>query len=423
VVNGIEAAVDSCFDHHSFTMFRIGGRMEDYEAQEQEFWRKLEESEMSRSQMLKRSVAAVAGLTVLGSTGSAFASRRVAGATPPLKGKSVSMKELIAQAKKEGHLNTIALPPDWANYGEIMSTFQKKYGISITNASPEASSAEENQAIISLKGQDRAPDVVDDGPAFAIQGAAQGLFAKYINTNFGTIPRSMKDTRGYWVGDYWGVVAFGVNGQVVSNPPLTFKDLTKPEYKNKIALNDDPRIAGSSFAGVMAASIANGGSINDIGPGIDFFANLKKIGNFLPVNVTGQTVSSGQTPITIDWDYLSQAYIKEFPNIKWSVHVPTDGRYGSYYCQAISASAPHPWAARLWQEFLFSDQGQLLWLKGYSHPARFADLAKRNVIPKSLLAALPPASEYSGVKFASSGQLSRAKATLAAQWGPKVLGQ
>ena len=131
--------------------------MEDYEAQEQEFWRKLEESEMSRSQMLKRSVAAAAGLTVLGSTGAAFASRGTAGKTPPLKGKSISLKELIAEAKKEGHLNTIALPPDWANYGEMMSTFQKKYGIKITNDNPDGSSAEENQAVRSLKGNSRAP--------------------------------------------------------------------------------------------------------------------------------------------------------------------------------------------------------------------------------------------------------------------------
>jgi putative spermidine/putrescine transport system substrate-binding protein len=397
--------------------------MEDYEAQEQEFWARLQEEGMSRGQMLRRSAAAAAGLTVLASPAAALAARRRLSATPPLKGKSISMKELIAQAKKEGHLNTIALPPDWANYGEILSTFQRKYGIPITNESPEASSAQENQAVISLKGQSRAPDVLDVGPAFAIQGAAQGLYAKYINTNFGTVPRNMKDTRGYWVGDYWGVVAFGVNGSVVANAPKSYKDLTKPEYKNKIALNDDPRIAGSAFAGVFAASLANGGSLNDIGPGIDFFANLKKIGNFLPVNVTGQTVSSGQTPITIDWDYLSQAYTKEFPNIKWSVHVPSDGRYGSYYCQAINATAPNPWAARLWQEFLYSDQGQLLWLKGYSHPARFIDMAKRKVIPAALLKALPPASSYAGVKFASSSQLTKAKAQLAAEWGPKVLGQ
>src|ERR1035437_2031578 len=151
--------------------------MEDYEAQELEFWRKLEESEMSRSQMLKRSVAAAAGLTVLGSGSAAWAGRSAAGAAPPLKGSSISIKELVAEVKKEGsHLNTIALQPDWANYGEMMSTFQKKYGISITNDNPDGSSAQENQAITSLKGDSRAPDVVDVGPAFAVAGAAAGLY-------------------------------------------------------------------------------------------------------------------------------------------------------------------------------------------------------------------------------------------------------
>ena len=110
--------------------------MEDYEAQEVEFWRKLDEKEMSRSQMLKRSVAAATGLTVLASPGLAWARERGIRVAPPLKGKGFSMKELVAQAKKEGKLNTIALPPDWANYGEIMSTFKKKYGITIDDAEP-----------------------------------------------------------------------------------------------------------------------------------------------------------------------------------------------------------------------------------------------------------------------------------------------
>jgi len=100
--------------------------------------------------------------------------------------------------------------------------------------------------------------------------------------------------------------------------------------------------------------------------------------------------------------------------------VPSDGVYGEYYCQAINAHAPHPWAARLWEEFLYSDQGQLLWLKGYSHPARFQDLAARKVIPKSLLAALPAASIYAKVKFASNGQQTAAKNIIAQQWPSKM---
>jgi putative spermidine/putrescine transport system substrate-binding protein len=396
--------------------------MEDYEAQELEFWRKLEESEMSRSQMLKRSVAAAAGLTVLGTTaGGALAARvRSSAAAPPLKGSSIPMAQLVANAKKEGHLNTIALPPDWANYGELMSTFSKKYGIGITNDNPDGSSAQENEAVRSLKGDSRAPDAVDDGPAFAISGTAEGLFAKYINTNFGTIPRAMKDTRGYWVGDYWGAVSIGYNSNIIKTPPATWKDLLKSDYKGKVALNGSPLTSGSAVAGVFSAALANGGSLSNVGPGVDFFAQLKSSGNFIPVQSTPQTVASGQTPISIDWDYLNLAYVKEFPAAGWKVTVPSDGVYGAYYAQAINANAPHPWAARLWQEFLYSDQGQLLWLKGFSHPARFQDLAKRKVIPSSLLTALPDASIYAKVKFATSGQQTAAKALIASQWPSKV---
>ena len=142
------------------------------------------------------------------------------------------------------------------------------------------------------------------------------------------------------------------------------------------------------------------------GPASTSSPALKDAGNFIPVQATPGTIASGQTPITLDWDYLNLAYIKEFPSARIRVAVPTDGIYGAHYCQAINATAPHPWAARLWQEFLYSDQGQLLWLKGYSHPARFTDMVKRKVIPKNLLNALPPAGPYAKVKFASAGQLS-----------------
>ncbi|MEI8105140.1 MAG: extracellular solute-binding protein [Actinomycetes bacterium] len=331
---------------------------------------------------------------------------------------------LITAAKKEGKLNTIALPPDWANYGEIMSTFQSKFGIKITNANPDGSSAEENQAVVSLKGQGRAPDVVDDGPAFAIQGAQQGLFAPYKVSTWSTIPASMKDPQGRWVGDYWGVVSFGVNTKVVKDVPKTWADLLKPEYKNMIALNGDPRTSGSALAGVFSAALGNGGSVSNVEPGITFFQQLKQSGNLLPVDATPATIASGQTPITIDWDYLQLSYKKEVAKngITWQVVIPATGRYGAFYAQAINATAPNTDAAKLWEEFLYSDQGQLLFLKGGTHPARFADLSARGVIPKALLAALPPATSYTNVKFATDAQQTTAKNLVASEWGPKVAG-
>ena len=390
--------------------------MEDYQEQEYEFWRRLDEEQVDRRKLLRRGVAAGAGLTIFSLSDVALATRARVLADPPLRGRDLSLKELIAQAKKENKLNTIALPPDWANYGEIMSTFSKKYGIAIANDNPNGSSSAENEAVRSLKGDPRAPDVLDVNPRFAALGANEGLYAKYFTSKFKTVPRAMKDGRGYWVGDYWGAISIGANRNVVKNPPKTFKDLLKPEYRNQVALNGDPLTSGSAIAGVWAAALASGGSLSDIQPGIDFFHRLKQMGNFIPVQGTPQTVASGQTPIVLDWDYLNLAYTKEFPAAKWVTVLPSDGVYGAFYCQSINANAPHPFAARLWQEYLYSDQGQVLWLKGFSHPALFADLAKRKVLPKALVTALPSAAIYNKVKFASPAQQTKAGNVIKAGW-------
>jgi len=393
--------------------------VEDYQEQEYEFLRKLDDT-IDRRRLLKRGLAAGAGLTILSTPAAALAARKRVLAAPPLRGKDISMTELVAEARKEGHLNLIATPPEWANYAEIIPTFSKKYGVPNTVDNPEGSSGEEVQAVISLKGQSRAPDAVDVGPGFAVGPSNQGLYAKYFVSNWKTIPRAMKDGRGFWAGDYWGVMAFGANLNVVNAVPTDWSDLFN--INAKFALNDDPRKANAAFSGVFAAALANGGSLNDITPGIDFFAKLNKAGKFQAVNVTPQTVASGQTPVTMDWDYNQLGYKKTYTNFKWAVSVPKSGAYGGYYCQAINATAPHPFAARLWEEFLYSDQGQLLFLKGFAHPARFPDLVARKVIPKALLTALPAPSLYAGVKFASLAQITNAKNIVAAQWGPKVLG-
>jgi putative spermidine/putrescine transport system substrate-binding protein len=394
--------------------------VEDYQEQEYEFLRRLEEERVGRRTLLKRGLAAGAGLTVLSLSDTALAARTKALADPPLRGTTKNMAALVAAAKKEGHLNLIAMPSDWANYGEMFSTFTKKYGIPVTVDNPAGTSAQENQTIVSLKGDPRAPDAVDVTAVFAIAGTVQSLYAKYFNSHFATVPRAMKDTRGFWTGNYWGAVSIGYNAGLVSNPPKTFADLMKPEYKNKVAMNGSPLTSGSALAGVFAASLANGGSLGNISPGIEWFAALKKSGNYIPVQTTPQTVASGQTPISIDWDYNNLAYGPEFPSANWKVNVPADGVYGAYYCAAINATGPHPNAARLWQELCYSDQGQLIWLKGFAHPARFTDLAGRKVIPKALLTALPSAAIYNKVKFASLGQQTAAKAVINTEWPAKV---
>ena len=141
------------------------------------------------------------------------------------------------------------------------------------------------------------------------------------------------------------------------------------------------------------------------------------MGNFILVDATPATVANGQTPVTIDWDYLQIAYGSEFEsNIKWEVTVPADAVVGNFYCQAINATGPNPWASRLWQEFLYSDEGQLLWLKGFSHPVRFQDLSDRGVIPQDLLDKLPSADLYKDVQFPTPEQNDAATAVIADGW-------
>ena len=392
-----------------------------------------EKSGFTRRQFVERGAIGAVGLASLGSIpallsacGSSSSSSS-SSATPTALATALGSggpSALETAAKAEGKLNTIALPPNWANYGKIISTFQSKYGITITNAAPNDTSAQENQAITTLKGQSRAPDVVDVGPSFAVQGAAQGLFTPYEVSNWATIPDSMKDPTGLWYGDYYGVISFGTNGNVQKTPPQDWSDLLNPRYHGQVAIDGDPRSANDAFSAVYAAALANGGSLDNIEPGINFFAKLKKAGNYIPADALPANISKGSTPIAIIWDYLNLANKQTFAgNPPYTVSIPKTGVYGGFYCQAISKTAPNPQAARLWQEYLYSDEGQLLFLAGFTHPARFTDLAKRNVIPQALLAAMPPAASYASIQFATQDQIAAATKVVTEQWGPKVAGK
>ena len=223
------------------------------------------------------------------------------------------MDGLVAAAKKEGQLNVIALPPDWANYKEIIDTFSQKYGIKVNSAQPDANSQDEINAAKQLAGTDRAPDVFDLGQAIAL--ANTGLFAPYKVSTFEDIPTQFKDPNGTWVNDYGGYMSIGYDSAKV--PEITgVNDLLRPEFKGRVALNGDPTTASAAANGVLMAAIANGGSVDDIAPGVDFFGRLNDAGNFLPVDSTPATIESGQTPVVIDWDYLNSAETEKIRHLE-----------------------------------------------------------------------------------------------------------
>ncbi|MEJ3653735.1 extracellular solute-binding protein [Actinomycetes bacterium KLBMP 9759] len=323
------------------------------------------------------------------------------------------MDALVAAAKEEGTLNVIALPPNWANYGALIKTFSDKYGIKVESANPEGSSQDEINAVKQLGTQERAPDVLDLGQAFALGNV--DLFAPYKVATWETIPAANKDANGAWVNDYGGFLSIGCNASAVTVCPQTIADLAKPEYAGKVAINGDPTQAASAFASVWAASLANGGSLDDIGPGLTFWGDLAKSGNLLKIDPNSATIQSGQTPIVLDWDYLNVAEAeKNKAAFEWKVVVPTDALFTGYYAQAINKNAPHPAAARLWQEFLYSDEGQNLWLAGKARPIRLAEMQKAGTADAALLSALPPVSGSPVVP--TEAQTDAAKKAVGEKW-------
>ena len=153
----------------------------------------------------------------------------------------------------------------------------------------------------------------------------------------------------------------------------SLNQLLGPKFKNAVALNGNPTAANAALNGVMMANLAQGGTASNIADGVSFFQKLKAAGNFSPISATNATIKAGSTPVVFNWDYLNLPSYTGVSN--WKVFVPQGVALGGYYAQAINKQAPHPAAARLWEEFLYSQAasgGQNLWIEGGARPVEQA---------------------------------------------------
>jgi putative spermidine/putrescine transport system substrate-binding protein len=347
-------------------------------------------------------------------------------AAAPGGGLAQSMDELVAGAQAEGMLSTIALPHDWCNYGGVIEGFKAKYPfLEVNELNPDAGSADELEAVRANQGNTgpQAPDVLDIGLAFGPQAQGEGLLAPYKVSTWDTIPDDAKDPDGHWYGDYYGVMSFAVNADLVENVPTSFADLLKPEYAGMVALAGDPRASNQAILAVMAAGMARGAEPGAAAgeAGLQFFKELNDAGNFVPVIGKAGTLAQGTTPIVIQWDYNALSTRDTLAgNPPVEVVVPSDASLAGVYVQAISAYAPQPNAAKLWMEYLYSDEGQLGWLAGYCHPIRFNDMVARGVVPQDLLDKLPPAEGYAAAVFPTIDQVNANKEAVVAGWDTVV---
>jgi putative spermidine/putrescine transport system substrate-binding protein len=354
-----------------------------------------------------------AGCSSSGSSSGASGGANWATVTSAAAGRGMS--KLIAAAKKEGTLNVIALPPTWANYGAIISTFEKKYGIKINSANPEGTSQDEVNAVKQENGTSAAPDVLDIGMSVALVNT--GLFAPYRVSTWSDIPAAQKAANGVWVQDYGGYMSIGYSSKFGTITSMS--QLLGPKFKNAVALNGNPTAANAALNGVMMANIVQGGTAGSIAKGVSFFQQLKAAGNFSPVSATGATIKAGTTPVVFNWDYLNLPSYVGVSN--WKVFIPSNAVLGGYYAQTINKNAPHPAAARLWEEFLYSQAatgGQNLWLEGGARPVEQSAMTSNGSINTSAASKLPP---VSGTPvFLSEVQATNAANYLSANWAKAI---
>ncbi|MDD5466451.1 MAG: substrate-binding domain-containing protein [Anaerolineales bacterium] len=374
-------------------------------------------------------------LKLAGLTGGAAVLASCAPAAPPTEavtlpdltsGESIPLDALIKAAQSEGSLTTIALPHDWANYGEIIETYKSKYSMQINELNPDAGSSDELEAIRANKDSKgpQAPDVIDIGVGHTEVAMQDSLLAKYKVATWNTI--DMKDPDGYWWAEYYGVLAFEAIKDVVDPLPEDWEDLLRPEYKGMVAMAGDVLKSNESVMTVLASGLSRANGDVKLAPqaGLEFWAEMNANGNFIPVIADQGRIAAGETPLTVEWDYLCLANRDSLAgNPEIVVTVPKTGVLAGPYAGGISAYAPHPYAARLWWEFVMSDEGQNLYLKGYAHPIRFNDMVARGVVPQEMLDKLPPAEAYEKAVFLTVPELTETKAYITENWRKVVFGE
>ena len=316
-------------------------------------------------------IACTAGLGLTGCEDSA------APAAEAVDFNSMSLDDIIAQAKEEGQINSVGMPDTWANWVGTWDDIEEKYGI--TQADQDMSSAEEI-AMFKQEGTDGTKDIGDVGQQWGPTAEAEGVTLKYKTSYWDEIPDWAKDDDGDWVVGYYGTMSIISNDDQVPNPPTTLAELADGDYK--VSIGDITAAAAAQHA-VLAIAVALGGGLDNMQPAYDFITKIAEAGRLDVSDVSVARLESGEVAVGLNWDYNSLNYraqiLQNNPDAKFTVSIPTDGSVQSGYATIINVNAPHPAAACLAREYILSDEGQINLARGYATPIRSSVELPENV--------------------------------------------
>jgi putative spermidine/putrescine transport system substrate-binding protein len=278
-------------------------------------------------------------------------------------------KELYAKAAAEGMVVSFDTGPTWANWKKQFDTFSKRYPL-VQIVYNDLGSA---TTVVALEKSRNRPQA-DTAYYFAASGVdahKKGLLEPFKPVNFEKLPAVFKAENGEWFTIHQLVIAFLVNKKLVKNVPQTWQDLLKPEYANSIVYLD-PRSTGQGQVLVFAANFANGGSMDNVKPGIEYLGKLHKAGNVLRVEGTTPYAKflKGEIPIYIGYenDGLKAKYLDGMGD-DVEVVIPKEASAAAPYAISLVKGAPHPNAGRLWLNWTMSEAGQQIFAEGFVRPS------------------------------------------------------
>lgn len=318
---------------------------------------------------------------------------------------------LIAAAKKEGAVNSLGMPDNWANWKQTWADLGKNYGLAHRDI--DLSSAQQLAKFAAEKNR-ASGDIGDVGQSFGPIAAKAGLTLAYKPATWNSIPAWARDTDGHWMVAYTGTIAFLSNNKLVPHPPKTWADLLKGHYKVTVG---EVGVAAQANSALLAAAIAGGGNEKNLAPAYKLFAELARQGRLSMTDPSIANLEKGEIEVALLWDFTALSYRDKVDAAGFTVVIPLDGSVSAGYSTLINKYALHPNAAKLAREFIFSDAGQVNLARGYARPVR-----TEVVLPADVKAKLLPAAQYAKARpildFAGWDASTR---SIPRQWAEQVL--
>lgn len=310
---------------------------------------------------------------------------------------SVLMATLGLQQAQAADAICYNCPPQWADWATQLKSIKKHLGYDIPHDNKNS-----GQTLSQLLAEKESPvaDVAYYGVSFGIQAGQKGVVVPYKPAHFDDIPEGLKDPEGKWFTIHSGTLGLFVNVDALGDVPVpkSWKDLLKPEYKGMVGYLD-PSSAFVGYAGAVAVNRAMGGSLDDFGPGIEFFKELKKNDPIVPKQTSYARVLSGEIPILFDYDF--NAYrAKHKDKFNAAFVIPEEGTVVVPYVMSLVKNGPNPDKGKKILDFIMSDEGQKVWANAFLRPIRASAMSKEAA------AKFLPDSDYARAKPVDYGKMA-----------------